>query len=252
MPAYPTPAHWHEHISLLAHARGLGVHEIHSTVLMAQLRNMQISGLLPQERTFKLVIEGALAPLGRLTDGVEYTLSRKKIWNILAVLEDMEACGYDPTAPDVLALLYAACVGPAPAGTTFNLKSVLSQLSAYRLRRLVRKGDWPSFWRTWRSYPQRFLPRSAGMYTVLFSILGEGLLVDMRQTVDVLKTALEDVEREQPAVILEENAELADAVARALEYVEPRLKDRSGEEGNGASREWRGWYERCLHVRDGV
>ena len=248
MPPYPTPAHWHEHIALLAHARALGVHEIHSTVLIAQLRNMQISGLLPQERTFKLVIEAALGPMGRLVGGVARSLSWSKLWNVLAVLEDMEACGYDPTAPDVLAVLYAAYVGPTQAGTTLNLKTAVSQLSAHRLRRLAREGDWPSFWRTWRSYPQRFLPRSAGMYTVLFSMLGEGLLADMRQTVDVLKTALEDMEREQPAVVLEENAELAGAVASALEYVEPRLKDARAE---GAGREWRVWYARCLDVCGG-
>ena len=248
MPAYPTPAHWHEHIALLAHVRALGVHEIHSTVLIAQLRNMQISGLLPQERTFKLVLEAALGPMGRRVDGVQPTLSSTKLSNILAVLEDMEACGYDPTTPDVLALLYAAYVGPAQASTTLDLQTAVSQLSAHRLHRLAREGDWPSFWRTWRSYPQRFLPRSAGMYTVLFSMLGEGLLADMRQTVDVLKTALEDMEREQPAVVLEENAELAGAVASALEYVEPRLKDARAE---GAGREWRVWYARCLDVCGG-
>ena len=248
MPPYPTPAHWHEHIALLAHARALGVHEIHSTVLIAQLRNMQISGLLPQERTFKLVLEAALGPMGRRVDGVQPTLSSTKLSNILAVLEDMEACGYDPTAPDVLALLYAAYVGPTQTDTALDLKTAVSQLSAHRLHRLAREGDWPSFWRTWRSYPQRFLPRSAGTYTVLFSILSEGLLADMRQTVDVLKTALEDMEREQPAVVLEGNAELAGAVARALEFVEPRLKDARGE---GAGREWRGWYARCLNVCGG-
>lgn len=258
MPPYPTPAHWHEHIALLAHARHLGVHEIHSTVLMAQLRNMQIAGLLPQERTFKLVIEAALAPPGQIAkhDSFEYRLSSSKIWNILAVLEDMEACGYDPAAPDVLSLLHSAYVGPAPAtqaapaATTLNLKTAVAQLSAYRLRRVVQEGDWPSFWRTWRSYPQRFLPRSAGMYTVLFSMLGEGRMSDMRQTVEVLRTALEDMEREQPPVALEGNAELAGAVAKALEYVEPGLKDANGGEGNGASREWMRWYERCLDVRD--
>jgi hypothetical protein len=159
----------------------------------------------------------------------------------------MEGCGYDPASPDVLSLLYTAYVGHAPEDATLTLKTAVSKLSAYRLRRLVREGDWPSFWRTWRSYPARFLPRSAGMYTVLFSVLGEGLLADTRQAVEVLRMRLEDMEREQPKVVLEGDVELAHAVARALEFVEPRLKDVSSD---GVSREWKGWYERCLNVRD--
>ena len=55
MPSFPGPQHWHEHIALLCYARRLGIHKIHSTVLIAQLTNMQIAGLIPQERTFNLV-----------------------------------------------------------------------------------------------------------------------------------------------------------------------------------------------------
>ena len=248
MPPYPTPAHWHEHIAMLAYARRLGVHEIHSTVLFAQLRNMQIAGLVPQECTFRLAMEAALTPPAQLTSHgeFEYALSPSKIGNILAVLEDMESCGYDPASPDILSLLHSAYVGHAPVDTTLDLKTAVSNLSAHRLRRFAREGDWFSFWLAWRSYPARFLPREAGMYTVLFSILGEGLLGDGRQMVEVLKMGLEDMEREEPMVVLEGDGELARAVVRALEFVEPKLRGTS----DGGSREWRGWYERCLGVSD--
>ena len=111
MPPYPTSADWHEHIALLAYARRLGVREIHSTVLFAQLRNMQISGLIPLEQTFKLVIEAALMPPAQLTSygGFEYALSPSKIWNLLAVLEDMESCGYDHDMSMSLPLAMSAC-----------------------------------------------------------------------------------------------------------------------------------------------
>ena len=65
MPSYPGPEHWHQHIELLTCARAAGHQEGHSYVLFAQLTNMQIAGLVPEERTFRLVIESALSPLGR-------------------------------------------------------------------------------------------------------------------------------------------------------------------------------------------
>ena len=255
MPAYPSAEDWHHHITLLAHARQLGIHEVHSTTLIAQLTNMQISGLVPLERTFTLVVEAALAPMGRMPgyNGVENIPTEGKIANILAVLEDMEACGYDAVQPSILSTLYQTCVGPSAIRTTVDLKGMVTQLSLSRLHRLTRERDWPYFWQTWRSYPQRFLPRTPAMYNVLFSALGDGQMADVRAAAEVLRTALEEMESESPPVRVDASAELAGAVARALEFVEPRLRGaRRDVDGEGLDREWVAWYEQCLSVRNRV
>jgi hypothetical protein len=254
MPSYPTAEHWHHHIALLAYARRLGIHEIHSTTLTSQLTNMQIAGLVPLERTFTLAIEAALAPMGRMPgyNGVENIPTAAKLHNILAVLEDMEACGYHAVQPRVLASLYQACAGPPDPKTAVDFSGIVTQLSLARLRRLARERDWVAFWQAWGSYPQRFLSRSAGMYAVLFAALGQGQMVDVREAADVMRTALEEMENESPPVRVEASAELARAVASALEFVEPRLRGaRRDVEGEGLAREWVGWYERCWVVRDG-
>ena len=245
MPAFPGPQHWHMHIQLLAYARQLGHRDMHTNVLTAQLTNMQIAGLIPEERTFKLVLRSALAPLGKagLYDGADRTPSFAKMHAIFNVLEDMEACGYNPVAPDILELLYQACIGQPQPRTGYELSTIIPALGAARLNRHIRENDWPSFWRTWRSYPQRFLPRTAGMYRVLFDAVGDGKLEDVREAIEVMRTYLPEMEREEPAVVLEDHVGIVRAAMRALEFVEPKLRDVSGS-GN-ASREWNGWYERC-------
>jgi hypothetical protein len=216
---------------------------------------MQIAGLVPLERTFALVIDSALAPMGRMPgyNGVENIPTAAKLHNILGVLEDMEACGYNATQPRTLASLCQACIGPPVPKTAVNFSSIVTQLSLARLRRLAREGDWAAFWQAWRSYPQRFLPRTTGMYAILFAALGQGQMADVREAAEVLRTALEEMESESPPVRVEASAELARAVASALEFVEPRLRGaRRDVEGEGLAREWVGWYERCWGLRDGV
>ena len=59
-----------------------------------------------------------------------------------------------------------------------------------------------------------------------------------------MRTCLEEMEMEDPPVVVEKDARLADAVKGALEWAEPGLKGEDGGE-RGAAREWRAWYERC-------
>lgn len=248
MPPFPGPQHWHMHIELLAHARSIGHAGTHSSVLNVQLRNMQLAGIVPEERTFKLVLQSILAPWGKDSwyDGTGRNPTFRKLHVVCNILEDMEACGYNPVSPDILELLYHVCVGEPPQPErVYDLNTTISALGAAGLRRRVQADDWPTFWRTWRSYPQRFLPRPAELYEVLFDAIGEGKLKDIREVIDVMRTYLPEMEREEPAVMLEEHGQLAKAVVRALEYVEPKLKD------GGGSREWRGLYERCRKLVDG-
>ena len=85
------------------------------------------------------------------------------------------------------------------------------------------------------------------MYSVFFSALANGQLADVVEARDVLREALESMEAEQPAVVVEDDAVLAGAVARAVEFVDPGLKDGQRE---GAIREWWKWYERCSNVEN--
>ena len=243
MPTFPDPEHWHIHIELLAHASSLDHPEVASTVLMAQLMNMQIAGLIPEERTFKLVIRSILAPVRTaLPYGADDLPTEEEMDNVFTILEDMEACGYDPISPDILELLHHACVGKPDQPQTHTLNTILPLLGAARLKHHIASHDWPSFWRTWRSYPQRFLPRTAEMYTVLFNAIGDGKFEDPREVIEVLRSYLPEMEREEPVVVLERT--VAKAVMRALESVEPGLRD------GGGSRVWRSWYERCLGAVD--
>ena len=248
MPTFPGSEHWHMHIDLLAHARRLGHRQVHSTTLIAQIMNMQIAGLVPEERSFKQVLRSALAPPGKAQRqyGVDGYPSDGKIHKILTLLEDMEACGYDPVSPDILEMLYQACVGQPQLRPNYEMNKILPHLKAASLRRHIQTKDWQAFWRTWRSYPQRFLPRTAEMYTVLFEAIGAGKLEDFRETMDILRTNLPEMGREEPPVVLEEHNTVAEAAMQALEYVEPRLKESEGE--SGVNKEWKGWYERCLGV----
>ena len=293
MPAYPGPEHWHQHIELLACARAAGHQEGHSYVLFAQLTNMQIAGLIPEERTFRIVIESVLSPLGTglAYDGVKYNIpSYSKLQSILALLEDMESYGYDPVQPAILGHLYEACVGSSQGnGMSNEWKKVIAKFTLARLELLARGRFWPAFWFLWRSYPARFLPRTAEMYTILFSAIGKGYLTSLesspvrrageekakgysdlrprysnpgssypeektvlglRETIEVMRRCLEEMEMEQPKVWVEEHWELATSVMHALEFVEPELKGARGEV-EGPGREWFRWYERCLSVVTG-
>ena len=253
------------------------------------MTNMQIAGLVPEERTFRLVVESVLSPLGTGPghNGAKYNIpSYGKLQSILALLEDMEACGYDPMQPVILGPLYEACVGPAEPKMPTEWRKMMDKFMLARLEFLARGRFWPAFWYLWRSYPSRFMPRSAEMYSVLFAAIGKGHLtvpepseairaweekhkasarshalagtgyssypdektvLDLRETIEVLRTSLEEMEMEEPKVWLETDANLAFSVMQALEFVEPNLKGARGEV-DGAGREWFGWYERCLSV----
>ena len=248
MPTFPGPEHWHMHLELLSHARDLGHKDAHTNIFTAQLDNMQIAGLIPEERTFQLVIRALLAPLGKKVaayDGVAIWPSYYKVVEVFKVMEDMESYGYDPVSPDILTLIYSTCVGSPPVeGRTLQLAELVDGLGAARLRHRLQVKDWTSFWRTWRSYPQRFLPRSAAMYTVFFNAIGDGRMGSVLQMREVLATALLEMEREEPKVVLEDSPALAASVVKAVRFVDPRRK-----EGEG-SQEWTMWWERAMRVLD--
>lgn len=276
IPAFPTPAHWHAHVSLLAHARTLGHPAMHSPVLVAQVKNMLLAGAVPEERTYRLVVRAMLTPLGATERRIgEVAPSNNKVRDVLSVLEDMETCGYagGEAWGEVLDILYKACVSEEDRATptlgqNMDLKNMIPPFQLARLRRLANATDWPNFWRTWRSYPQQFLPRSAAMYNILFSAIAEGKLLDpptereatsaenagkgkveaLREAQEIVRASLEDMEMEEPEVRVEDDVKLAEAVRGALEWVEPGLRRNEGE---GVAREWRGWYARCLRVLEG-
>ena len=190
-PPFPTSAHWHTHIALLTHARALGHQEIHSTVLEAQVENMQISGLVPEERTFLLVLEGMLTGIGRGAgegnyDGVKSFMSEGKIERVLRLLEGMKCCGYDPVQPRVLTLLQRASAGSnaslasstaiSNSSKATALHDLLPGLHLSRLRRHIHNSDSQAFWRAWRGFPQRFQARTRDMYVLLFNALADGTL----------------------------------------------------------------------------
>lgn len=239
MPPLPDFEHWHQHIELLAHAYRLGLENVSPCVLVAQLENMQIAGFVPHEDTFELVLNSCLAPPGRM-EGFSSMLSDAEMSEIFDVLEDMEVCGYEANSTKVLEKLHRSCIGPLLPSAECSIDTMIPTLGAARLRRHAQTRDWPSFWRTWRSYPQRFLPRTEGMYTELFDAIGRGKFQHIREVIKTLRAALPAMEREQPPVVLEDHVILAIAVMRALEHVEPTLTD-----GSRSSGEWKEWHGRC-------
>ncbi|KAF2482979.1 hypothetical protein BDY17DRAFT_139088 [Neohortaea acidophila] len=245
MPAFPGSEHWHQHIELLAHGRQLGHESLHSHVLVAQLQHMQAGGVIPEERTFKVVLRSILAPLGKVMpyDGMDNVPSTPKVQLVLSVLEDMENCGYDPVSSEVLETLFQAFVGlPSHPSQTYKLQTLLSALDASRIKRLLlgSSPNWEAFWRIWRSYPSRFMSRTSEQYTLLFEAIGEGKLRNsLDEARQILRTTLEEMEMEEPAVNVQDDVSLAKAVQKAIEVVVPKVGDANGE------REWKVWWEMC-------
>ena len=180
-----------------------------------------------------------ITALVNLLNGIEPMTSehRDKLDAALDFMEDMESRGYNALRPEVLEALHQALIGPPTDLSDTTLQSVVPVLGLARLKRHLVSGNIDKFWRAWTSFPRQLLPRSPGMYALLFDAIAAGkITTDHPNSRHVISTHMIDMEAEQPPLVInEENVELAVSLFKAMRFADPdhELKD------------WNGMRERC-------
>lgn len=172
-----------------------------------------------------------ITALVNLLNGIEPMTSdyRDKLDAALDFMEDMESRGYNALRPEVLEALHQALMGPPTDLSDTTLQSVIPALGVAKLKRHMASGNINKFWRAWASFPRHLLPRTPGMYALLFDAIASGkITTDYPTSRHVISTNIIDMEAEQPPLVIdEENVELAVSLFKAMRFADPdnELKD---------------------------
>ncbi|KAB8297826.1 hypothetical protein EYC80_001624 [Monilinia laxa] len=121
-----------------------------------------------------------------------------------------------------------------------------SDESRWRLMQLyARNGYWIAFWDIWRLPLRQNKPQSAAMYAYMFHEIAE--TGHQKGCMKALRTWIEDLDREDPAVKLE--GDLAEAVKACLLVVDPHVEQEVIQDPEKPG-EWSSLWRRC-HGGDG-
>ncbi|KAA8570828.1 hypothetical protein EYC84_000220 [Monilinia fructicola] len=116
-----------------------------------------------------------------------------------------------------------------------------SDESRWRLMQLyARNGHWIAFWDIWRLPLRQSKPQSAAMYAYMFHEIAE--TGHQKGCMKVLRTWIEDVDREDPAVRLE--GDLAEAVKACLLVADPHVEQEVIQDPEKPG-EWSSLWRRC-------
>lgn len=259
-PIFPDLEHWQLHVELRCYAVSLRHPRYTLKSVTAQLNDMRLACVLPTEDTYMLVLKTLLSSSSESGGASATRKSRKRALRLaLDVLDRMHEDGYNPVSEPILRLLYSTTALPPlpsysspdalrlddpevsspPAHTPLTLASILTSLTAHDLSKAASSSQWSSVWSIWRLYPRLSLRRSDNMYTALFSSIAQA--DSQKLSIDVLRSCLPDMVREDPPVKLE--GDVAAAVQKCLDVAEPNAKE-SGEKGSTS--EWAVLWRRCL------
>ncbi|QSZ28557.1 hypothetical protein DSL72_003055 [Monilinia vaccinii-corymbosi] len=116
-----------------------------------------------------------------------------------------------------------------------------SDESRWRLMELyARKGHWIAFWDIWRLPLRQFKPQSAAMYAYMFHKVAE--TGHQKGCINALRTWIEDLDQEDPAVKLE--GDVAEAVKACLLLADPHVEQETIQDPEKPG-EWPALWRRC-------
>lgn len=255
VPRFPDVTVWHAHIALHCFAIRLNHPGYPSVCVVEDLVHMRAACLLPSEEAYLAVLEAVLSP--RLADesSSEDQAFKDIITRALNIMDSMFECGYNPVSRSARQILYRAIAqthtvlgesDPSSMTTKSSqepptMNELISALSSYSFQTAAKTYSWPDFWNMWRTFPCRMAFRSSDMYVTVFNKVVASN--SQKDAINVLRHCVPEMIREQPSVKVE--GQVAGAIMRCLQVVEPRAEDMARQGNRG---EWALLYIRCARA----
>jgi hypothetical protein len=280
MPDFPTQAEWDFQVFLQCFARTLQHRGYSLDGLSSLFEQLQLSGVNISTDTYLLLLRSAIHRRSNAIGAISLDPTGKQLDLAAKILQDMHERTDNVLTEDVfMALQESLAIYPNPdsdlsanlvtpddaaiktcdlpvlprAPIQSRLLDLMSTLQIritrddYRIRLMnayADQWDWPAFWKVWRSVARAGEPRSAQLYATMFQRVAETNW--QKGAMNVLRTWIPDMDREEPQVRLE--GEVLEAVEKCLAVADPDV-DMGKVNDPAVKGEWLVLWRRCFEAR---
>ena len=229
---------------LLDHLHGL---QMTGSVIVTATYTEYIRGFAVPDYEIQLALEAAPIegdwPLHQglpTRSQTQQVVNRESLNMILEVLEDMHLRGINLAHQEILTTLCQALAraqfcehdGSQPNIETDAVHAITQIMYRHRLpimgipyyeqllESFANAGNWVAYWKCWRGMARRSQSRPARLYQNLFRHMAN--TANQRMCLDALREWIPEMEREEPAVLLQGDDALIYETSRCLRIADPR------------------------------